>query len=90
MRWNATPWPEYGDVKVVRQFAFIPRRCDDDVVVWLEWVWVQYQFDLPRVNRLGGTLYPFGVTDISDGYSPRSADLDWRKLGTYSSPPEGS
>lgn len=44
VRWSVKPLPEYGDLRVGRQFAWLPKRLTPNVVVWLETYEVTYQF----------------------------------------------
>jgi len=46
MRWKYKPKPdpEFGDTKIVKRFAFLPKLCKDDTVVWLEFYWAVMKY----------------------------------------------
>lgn len=36
--------PEEGDLRIVRRFSFLPYRCQQDKVVWLEYIYKFQRF----------------------------------------------
>lgn len=39
MRWNKKPTPKNNEIRRRRRFAFLPKRCQGDTAVWLEYYW---------------------------------------------------
>ena len=44
MKWKVKPYPEIGDIKTIRKFAFLPVRMYNDEVVWLEFYYTDYLY----------------------------------------------
>ena len=43
MKWDLSPRPKNGDVRVLKKFAIVPMRVDN-TMVWLEPVVIQQEF----------------------------------------------